>query len=824
MKFRSFKSWKRGIFRPIKAAIAGFTLVELLVYILILSLVSIGVTRTVIDIQRANVVTTNLAEQLANADLALRRVQVKLGNSDAVEVSDRIAGSGKKDCLRLKSIGHYERSGFEFNGRNQYLRTANIAGGQFNIFDYAPRSISVWIKPLMAQSGRATIVQWGQGAHGEFGLQLVDGQIMLDFNCARYLLNMPIDLRDGNWHHIVVTFQGSGTRNIQPNDIALNVNGRLIPGTFTPVTNPNCPGNLAPRIRTAKTSLFVGRHYSDYKSGFEGLISDLRIWSRRLSLAEITALVAREQNVASLSNQLNLHWALDIDPPAGYANGGSWAIGNTGMMMNFGPSTPLRKHVVDDPSFHSFCFIDDDADQLYTMWESATAKAPPSGTGQSAAQTRTAVWEPRSDDIFVPSANGFFEVFGSNPETVIANFAVGKGIADGPNVTQKTQSRTLASTRTIKRLELCRIDAKPKISSPTCTFSTAFVAVENYQGIADGYVDILFAKKSNAGGNIVFSDLPNMPTTVTGTWYPKLGVLKFQTNDGKPIATKLWARVMGQVLYRPKGSSAETNKTFTFGVGALPFFENNDFRMYDFVDKSTQVNNFNAGLIEAAQPNPKFCGMTPHMLTITSQSEQDHLEKVMMTRASPGWMNGWIAAKSDGTATFSWKAGPENYRSFWKGDGINGLPYDAITGIQVGIGGRRFFEYDQYPTARLHIKRVLVQPTSSGRLYRYTNWAGGSDFYSCDSASTSPVALRTSLCQPATNLFNSNVAIHGDFGRSGTWMSTPQGEETCVPGQHYSVCGYYREFASAGKATDALIAHRRKVNMARFREFCLAGS
>ena len=49
-----------------KKPASGVTLVELLVYMTILSLVTIGVTQLVTEIQKSNVAAVNLADQFAN--------------------------------------------------------------------------------------------------------------------------------------------------------------------------------------------------------------------------------------------------------------------------------------------------------------------------------------------------------------------------------------------------------------------------------------------------------------------------------------------------------------------------------------------------------------------------------------------------------------------------------------------------------------------------------------------------------------------------------------------------------------------------------------
>ena len=52
----------------------GVTLIELLVYMTILSIVTIGIMRLVTEVQQSNINTVNRADQNAAAELALRRI------------------------------------------------------------------------------------------------------------------------------------------------------------------------------------------------------------------------------------------------------------------------------------------------------------------------------------------------------------------------------------------------------------------------------------------------------------------------------------------------------------------------------------------------------------------------------------------------------------------------------------------------------------------------------------------------------------------------------------------------------------------------------
>ena len=77
---------------------------------------------------------------------------------------------------------------------------------------------------------------------------------------------------------------------------------------------------------------------------------------------------------------------------------------------------------------------------VLTNYEIGDRTALPDRVGGDAAQARDTEWDVLSEDIFVPGATGFFSVVGNDPETVIANFAVGKGLPNR-DISQKAESR-----------------------------------------------------------------------------------------------------------------------------------------------------------------------------------------------------------------------------------------------------------------------------------------------------------------------------------------------------------------------------------------------
>ena len=285
----------------------GLTLVELMIYLAILSLVSIGVMQMVIEVQTSNIKTLTHADNYAESDLALRRVQVKLGSSDDVLVEDLRASSGDGTCLRLKSYEQYERAGYRFDGRHQFLTQTNPFISWF-FPGLKQRTISVWVRVDPDQSGTGTVVTWGgDRPKQKFGLEIEmvrqNGQAaavpVLNFNCAGMRPASNVNLNDGAWHHVSVTVDALGTGAATSNTTKMYVDGQEIRLNFM-----DCAGKPGNSLITGVSPLFVGGHNRDWQRGFKGIISDLRIWKRALTAAEVRALAGRDpaadSNVADM--------------------------------------------------------------------------------------------------------------------------------------------------------------------------------------------------------------------------------------------------------------------------------------------------------------------------------------------------------------------------------------------------------------------------------------------------------------------------------------------------------------------------------------------
>ena len=684
---------------------------------------------------------------------------------------------------------------------------------------------------------------WGNGIGREFGIDVLDGVPAIRLNCfgirpiyETVMVNGKTrhryDLRDGGWHHIAISYADPGNGEFDAQSTKLYINGSLINTQFV-----TCESSSNRRMQTAVTTLFIGRHVHDRRSSFKGLISDVRLWNRELAPAEVLALSQRTLETARNNNGLVLSLPLDNFTGTGLASTGTWTGAGAMHAGYMGQTDLVQSTLVDQTTYHSFCMIDDDGDGLHELWESEVALDVPDRVGGDAFEARARTWDKVSDDMFVPSQTGFFKVVGRDPESVIANFAVGKGIADKDDLSQKAQSKPLATTRSNTQPELCAIDTKPLTVPRVCQnrFKEAYVAIDGYIKGLHGRLDILNASWVRGETSETAFTLPNLPLNMTATWYPDYGILKFAS--GEAVEDKYWQRAMAMTLYRPSGRSSDSTVSFSFGVGGLPLFRDEKYRFFRFVHQTGEGGEQNAinydTAVSTARSREDACGMQSYLATIVTEEEHDHLEKTMMIRETPGWQSGYIGGRVTEYDTFRWVTGPAAERSaFWFGLGTEGLPYLAdndnphlhSNNERGDMAGRRFFEFDPKPDFGGNRRRVLVQPTRNDQSFLFTNWAGGKEYsaedpedYYCD---TGDPNIPANWCQPASATPGDGVAIYGHKNREGTWFSVPSEAQKCDATQEHSICGYYVEYEEPAGETPVRFAHQVTLDMDQFRDFC----
>ncbi len=218
-----------------------------------------------------------------------------------------------------------------YSGSNDY-----VTMGDINATDgLTTLSIAHWIKSASvgANSGGSdypttvTNSSCSAGADGSYGFHIESSGgsaspvwFNVDTSNGGNTVSSATNVDDGNWHHVVGTYDGS--------DIRLWIDGVQVNSTVV-------TGTLSPSVN----HLEVGGHCNDFNGKFyEGSIDEVRIYSRVLGQTEIGALMrggaarlgASSSDLArgsSLESGLVGHWTFD----GGDTN---WTSGTTGTTLD----------------------------------------------------------------------------------------------------------------------------------------------------------------------------------------------------------------------------------------------------------------------------------------------------------------------------------------------------------------------------------------------------------------------------------------------------------------------------------------------------------
>ena len=174
---------------------------------------------------------------------------------------------------------------YNFDGTSNYMsaNAANLPTGN------APFTQSVWIAPTSMGStyGHPNVLAWGTGSNNQTnGLAIYSPStgvyhLLHWFYADDNEWTIP-NLVDGKWHHLAVTYDGT--------IITAYLDGASL-GSQTPPSTPAV---------TSGTSLFIGRDNMT-ANYFSGGISDIKIYNKALSSADITSLYDTAEEIPQIT-------------------------------------------------------------------------------------------------------------------------------------------------------------------------------------------------------------------------------------------------------------------------------------------------------------------------------------------------------------------------------------------------------------------------------------------------------------------------------------------------------------------------------------------
>lgn len=157
----------------------------------------------------------------------------------------------------------------------------HLIAGYGGISGNNARTVAAWVKSSDA-TGREAIINWGVDASGKtFGVMLHANRLRVEAGASN-IRSAELNLTDGTWHHIAVTYDSNDGLNLE--HCKMYVNGTLVATdvSFSPTTPIDTDAVI--NFLTIG-SAFYGGHK------FDGAIDDLRVYSRAISAAEVTTIM-----------------------------------------------------------------------------------------------------------------------------------------------------------------------------------------------------------------------------------------------------------------------------------------------------------------------------------------------------------------------------------------------------------------------------------------------------------------------------------------------------------------------------------------------------
>ncbi|MBZ0167762.1 MAG: LamG domain-containing protein, partial [Candidatus Omnitrophica bacterium] len=156
-------------------------------------------------------------------------------------------------------------------------------------------TLSSWVKMSSIPGGYSAIINKATSA---YTLEIANGYIYFGFNDGvwRDITDNTTQLQQDTWYHVAGVFDDSADQFI------LYLNGNII----------NSAGSITQHPIAQTGNLIIGAANEGVASFFPGLLDDIRIYNRALSLQEITAL-ANGNQPASAIGAYTLQTDLDVD-------------------------------------------------------------------------------------------------------------------------------------------------------------------------------------------------------------------------------------------------------------------------------------------------------------------------------------------------------------------------------------------------------------------------------------------------------------------------------------------------------------------------------
>ena len=186
-----------------------------------------------------------------------------------------LTGSGGQQCAIATTREKTSRSGLDFNG------SVNLSlSGYKGVSGSHARSIGFWMVQSDQDADR-TMIDFGDADAGErwrIYTTSAGGVVAVDIDDK--VISGSTDIVDGNWNHVLVSFDNTSSDNFSASTLSIYVNG--IAETLTE-SNSN---DLDVDTDNASTALTIGSE-RDGSGGFIGQLASIKFWERALSASMV---------------------------------------------------------------------------------------------------------------------------------------------------------------------------------------------------------------------------------------------------------------------------------------------------------------------------------------------------------------------------------------------------------------------------------------------------------------------------------------------------------------------------------------------------------
>lgn len=798
--FQIYQKVEKRWFQAVKP---GFSLVELMVYVTLFAVASIGISSLYLMLQKHHVEVNQFGEYEGQKDFAHNLLKVSLKNAVSVSISD--VKTNDSACLQLNNEFSTQRVGIKFNGAGRIIESLK----QIDITGAQARSISFWVKAEQGAASENVILRWGETSGRQFAVVLRDGKLYIQIEDAllgSYSNN--INFFDNKWHHVAITFPNlSTTTAVNGSNLKQYVDGVRRDGNKHEVPWGIIPDYL---MRTTSSKLLVGARDKKATNPFTGSISDLRVWNDVISSQDVAKIFNQSQNHDSiLTHKLVLKWPMfDLGSSQQTQIIDQSGQNNPGLLHNFSDGDLVAFGNKKQQTSLKFCFFDTDLDNFYELWQ-GTGNTPQNPTGNNA-------WAPKTKDVFVPGSNGFFKNVGTSPETVIANFAVGKAAGSDIVVAQKNVTSSFSNNIISSSSALCAVTSDDVFVAPGCTTNQAHATIIEGFDPENDKLTIPAQTKQQIAFLTIYSGINNMPPNIKASWNQLDGTLIFHSTDGKNYPAHIWNRAMRSIKLESNGTFYSINKKIIFSLAEPAFEIDGKFHFYDFVGADMFPYSFNRALGKFQQTEPKMCGLQPYMMTITSQEESNFINSVFKNSNFAG---AWIGARETEQGNWRWINGPDNGTRFWSGNG-NGYPIiddGTLDGVVTNLLIYRNPE-DHVVNSQDNEMASLWVKNADTKNMRYTNFSLG-----INGTSVSEFQPKTSVShstKPAKYLAINGTPRGGNLWRSATLDTAYCNVSSSVTPPHEKICGHFREWGGMPNDPAVKSASSITIDMEIHNKYC----